>query len=580
MDKPNLTSDIRIASFAGKGISGIILRIIGPLLDRLLGLSAMRKFYESHNISGLKKRPFIKAVFQYKNIRMTGVDELLALIPKEGPLIVTCNHPLGGLDGMALLYALSEKRKDVVALTNVGLSIFKELGDFFIFTNPLNRGAASNSKSLRSCVKHLNNNGVLLLFPASRVSFYQHQSHMVTDGEWNKLLSFLARRKNTPVLPVFIGSKNSPFFYNMGRIYYRFRLMLLTREFMKSNNMTIDLHAGELVNPQLFDSQFDDTQNTAFMRVLTQLQAPEYDRSWKSVDEKQKLFQSVAAPVEQDNLEKEIFNLPKEQHLLDYREYSVWYGYQRQMPQVVHEIARLRELVFRELEEGSGEPVDTDKFDASYTHLFVYDTKQKALLGAYRMGQTDVLQKEGGLSSVYLSQMFVFEDSFVNQQQPCLEMGRSFIAPEYQKKHFSLHLLWKAIGAFVIKHPRYTTLYGTVSLSRTYDPRSVALISQMLLPKRQQGVSARYPFVNPLQKDIQSHLENHHHDFSALSALVKMLEHDHKDLPILLKHYFRLNAQFHCIGLDPNFVFTPGLLLSVDLNKIPAKQAKLYLNGS
>jgi len=110
----------------------------------------------------------------------------------------------------------------------------------------------------------------------------------------------------------------------------------------------------------------------------------------------------------------------------------VYYAYQHQAPKTVHEIARLRELVFREHNEGSGESIDTDKFDATYIHLFAVKTDSMKIIGAYRMGLTDKLIEEQGVDGLYLNKMFKFGEQFINQKQAAMELGRSFLIPEFQ----------------------------------------------------------------------------------------------------------------------------------------------------
>jgi putative hemolysin len=270
-----------------------------------------------------------------------------------------------------------------------------------------------------------------------------------------------------------------------------------------------------------------------------------------------------------------VHQLPSEQHLLDHKELSVYFGYQNQIPITVNEIARLREMVFREHNEGSGEPLDTDHFDATYTHLFVLKQNTGQIIGAYRMGQTDKLLTDGNLDNLYLHRMFDFSPDFVNRQQPCLELGRSFLIPEYQRSFQGLFLLWRGIGAFVCQYPQYRTLYGTVSISKLYDVRSAAIIQQAMVTSTNK-VAPRTSFEHKLHPEAQDFAQQHglrQH----VTALLKGIEPDGKDVPILLKHYSKLGAVFHCLGIDKSFNDTPGLLLSVDLPNAPEKLLKLYM---
>jgi putative hemolysin len=175
--------------------------------------------------------------------------------------------------------------------------------------------------------------------------------------------------------------------------------------------------------------------------------------------------------------------------------------------------------------------------------------------------------------------MFNFSAGFINQQQPCLEMGRSFIIEAHQNSFHGLLLLWKGIGAFVCQNPHYRTLYGTVSLSKLYDPRSVALIDEVMVTNK-GGVNAKAAFKGQLHPEVKDFINAAPIELNQLSALVIGIEKDSKDIPVLLKQYHKLGAIFHCTGIDVNFNHTPGLLLSVNLPEAPEKLLKLYLGSS
>ena len=193
------------------------------------------------------------------------------------------------------------------------------------------------------------------------------------------------------------------------------------------------------------------------------------------------------------------------------------------------------------------------------------------------MGQTDLLIKNGDISGLYLSQMFNFGPTFLNQTKPCLEMGRSFIVPEYQKKLHALSLLWKGIGAFIRKHPKYETMYGTVSLSRLhYNPQSVSAISVGLkmVPADLKPKKAMNLDIDP---ELKLYLEENKPNFSELGKVVKHLEGGKHGVPVLMKQYERLGAKFYTIGIDQNFNQTPGLLLSVNIKDTPPATLRKYM---
>ncbi|WP_166419291.1 GNAT family N-acyltransferase [Pseudoalteromonas sp. Z1A8] len=568
-------SNLSVAAINTASPLGHILKVAAPLLDSLLGINKLRNIYLSNNLSGLDKQEFSEKLLNVLGINVLGAQGVINKIPKQGPCIVVCNHPYGMVEGVIIAKLLTHYRSDTKVMANVGLKIFKEIKDYFIFANPLKPKAAINTSAIKQCFSHVKNDGLLVVFPAGRLSFFQSEKQRVTDGEWNRLAAQLALKTKAPLLPVFISGQNSSMFYRLGRIYYRFRLLMLIRELLKVQKRSINLSAGNLLTPKLLN-KFEKTDDiNALARLQCYLNDERFIVPWQE-DNQSTQLKAIIQGVDKTKMTNELANLLSEQHLLDFKSYSVYYGYQEQIPDCVAEITRLREITFRTLNEGSGEPCDTDKFDATYMHLFIFDHKNEEIIGAYRIGQTDLLQKNSDVNALYLSQMFNFEPSFINQQQPCLEMGRSFIVQKHQGSYHGLLLLFKGIGAFMAQNPRYRTLYGTVSLSKLYDPRSVAIIDHIMVNNK-QGVSANTPFNNKIHPEFEDFTSNHTLDIEHVSALVMGIEEDKKDIPILLKQYHKLGAQFHCMGIDSNFNHTPGLLLSVHLPSAPGKLLKLYL---
>jgi putative hemolysin len=548
-------------------------KLLFKLLDRVLAIHKLDALYRENNLHGLDKTTFAKNLLDGLNIRLLGLQELQAKIPKTGPLVIASNHPFGGIEGVFLAWAIEQVRPDIKVMANQGLKIFPELEDYFIFTNPLSQNDPKNAPSIRTCLKHVKTGGALLIFPAGRVSYFHKDTKRIADHSWNRLIASIANRTKAHYLPLFVSGQNSPAFYRLGRIYFRLRMLMLPRELVNKRNAKITVTAGEAIAIKHYAKDiYLDTQ-TALFRAQSYLLDPAWKNPWPADPVTQ--LQPLAIEISGEKILEEVHQLPSEQHLLDHKGLSVYFGYQHQMPNTVNEIARLREMVFRKHNEGSGEPLDTDHFDATYTHLFVMKQNTGQIIGAYRMGQTDKLLADGNLDNLYLHRMFDFGSDFVNRQHPCLELGRSFLIPEYQRSFQGLFLLWRGIGAFVCQYPQYRTLYGTVSISKLYDVRSAAVIQQAMVTPTDK-VAPRAPFEYEFPPEVQDFAVQHGLK-DHVSALLKGIEPDGKDVPILLKHYNKLGAVFHCLGIDKSFNDTPGLLLSVDLPNAPEKLLKLYM---
>jgi len=571
-------SHISLAAFSPKTTSGKMLNFLAPMLDKLLGIKKLNNLYKEQNFSGLDKQDFSEKLLNALGVSILSVDKLVKKIPKTGKCIVVCNHPYGMVEGVIIANLLTNYRKDTKVMANIALKVFKEINEYFIFANPLKPKAAINTTAIKQCYRHVENDGLLVIFPAGRVSFYQKEHKQITDGHWNRLAVNIANKTQSPILPIFISGTNSALFHRLGRVYYRFRLLMLAREMFKLQNHQITLSANNLITPKHLTPFNNSEMKNKLLRLQCYLNDQQYFQPWPKDDVKTSIS-PVADKTDSALIISELDLLPEKQHLLSFKHYAVYYGYQKQIPNCVNEIARLRELTFRDLDEGSGEPYDTDKFDATYMHLFIYDNDNNQITGAYRIGQTDILQKQGGLEQLYLSQMFNFNTDFISQQQPCLEMGRSFIIASEQKSYHSLLLLWKGIGAYVCQNPRYRTFYGTVSLSKQYDPRSVAIMEKTMV-KASVGVTAKTAFSGQLHPEVTQFIEKNTVELEGLSAIISAIEEDGKDIPVLLKQYHKLGANFHCMAIDTNFNQTPGLLLSVHLPSAPKKLLKLYLGDN
>jgi putative hemolysin len=547
------------------------------VLDRVLGIAKMNKLYHQHNMQGLSKEDFADKLISMLKLDIVGIKALQMKIPSSGPLVIASNHPFGGIEGVILARIIGEVRPDLKVLANKGLGIFRELTDYFIFTNPLSEKDPQNTPSLRKCIKHVNNQGALLIFPAGRVSYYQSDKKAISEHTWNKIVGRLVSIESCQFVPVFVNGTNSKLFYRLGRVYYRFRMLMLARELLNKMEASIHLNAGNPIKASAIKG--DNFQQKAdICRLLAYTQDRHWDFKWppnKVVEQK-----PLMKPVQKVLLTHELSKLPSNQLLVETSEYKVYFGYQHQIPNVVLEIARLRELVFRQYNEGSGEALDTDNFDASYTHLFIVN-KEANVMGAYRMGRTDVLIEEYGLQGLYLNKMFNFSPNFVNQTTPCLEMGRSFLIPEFQGSYQGLLLLWRGICAFIKQFPQYRTLYGTVSISKLYDPRSVKLIEAILIKQgNDKQVSPVHGFDFALHPEFAAFGKQNPLPISLasnLSAFLASIEADAKDVPVLAKQYLKMGANYHALGIDKRFNDTPGLLLSVHMPSAPAKQLKLYM---
>jgi len=198
---------------------------------------------------------FNEATLNYMgaNVTCSGLEN----IPKHGGVIIVANHPLGGLDGLALIKAVSNVRLDTRFLVNdilLKLTNFKRL---FVGVNKVGKTAAEALKVIDSTYA---SDHVVLVFPAGLVS--RKQNGVVKDLEWKKSFVSQAIKNKRKVVPVFIEGKNSNFFYNFSLwrkrlgIKANVEMFFLADEMVKQKSKTIHVHFGKAISYEVFNKQF------------------------------------------------------------------------------------------------------------------------------------------------------------------------------------------------------------------------------------------------------------------------------------------------------------------------------------
>lgn len=288
----------------------------------------------------------------------------------------------------------------------------------------------------------------------------------------------------------------------------------------------------------------------------------------------------IAPPADRSEVREEIANLRRggSGALSKQGSLEVFISPAEAIPSVLHDIGRLREISFREVGEGSGQGIDLDEFDRHYLHLFLWDRDAEELAGAYRVGRTDLLLAEHGPRGLYCSTLFDFEQAFLDHLTPGLELGRSFVARGYQRSLGALMALWKGIGQFVARYPRYAKLFGPVSISEAYTPISKDLIVHYLRREKRDPSLASFvhpnnPYLEAMPEEISPRLES----IEQVSARVAQTEPDGKGVPVLLRQYLKLNATLLEFNVDPTFANCLDALLMVDLRTAPAAILKRYM---
>jgi hypothetical protein len=243
----------------------------------------------------------------------------------------------------------------------------------------------------------------------------------------------------------------------------------------------------------------------------------------------------------------------------------------------------LREITFRAVGEGTGKALDLDEFDDYYEHLFVWDPRKQDVVGAYRLGRIDDIRRQHGRGGLYIESLFELREPFVALLGPALELGRSFVRPEYQRSFAPLLALWRAIGEYVGREPRYARLIGPVSISAEYDSVSRELLvryarSHHFDPLLASLVRPKRPFRPvPALATLGAEL-GAVSGIEALSDLLAEREADRKGVPVLLRHYLKLGGRVLGFNVDPQFGDCVDFLTLVDLRRSPHAALGRYMS--
>lgn len=533
-----------------------------PAVDRLVGIEGFNALYQNVRVRE-HHTSFFHSILDEMQVSIGIADADRARIPSHGPVVVVANHPFGCIEGIVLGALLVEKRADARVLANYMLGGIDEFRQHLILVDPFDSRDArrKNQRPLREAYSHVQHGGMLGVFPAGKVAHYSPQTHSIEEGIWSDTIVRLIRSTGASVLPVWFDGANSLWFQSVGLLHPRLRTAMLIREFLRMRGKRIDVRIGEIIRADGLEKFAANEDIAEYLRTRT-LMVGAKDNTTPAA---QPRTASVVLPLKPAKLQLDIDRLPSTAVLVECGNFVVYEASAEAIPNVLHEIGRLRELTFRCTGEGTGCSIDLDKFDKFYRHIIVWNRERNEVVGAYRLGQTDIILRFLGKKGLYTNTLFRFEDEILEHLQPALELGRSFVRIEYQKAYQPLLLLWKGIGAFVVRNPHYKTLFGPVSIASTYQPLSRRLMANFLhqhyyVPEIARFVTPRAPFT--YAKDNAGQIAARD-----VSMLVEDIEGAGRGIPVLLKHYLKLGGKVLGFNVDAKFNNALDSLLLVDLTK-------------
>jgi len=538
------------------------------VLRQLLREQELNAFLQQHG--DLECSEFLAILLEYFNLGYSVVETEKQNIPADGRVVIVANHPLGGLDGIALLSLVRSVRPDVRIVANDVLTQFGPLAHMLLPIDNMGKGCTrANIAAINAA---LDRDEAVIVFPSGEVS--RPGPAGIKDPSWRGGFLRFAERAAAPVLPVHIRGRNSALFYGLSMLYKPLSTLLLVREMFRREPLILHLRIGELI-PWHQIAALDLPRDQKVRRIRQQV----YSIGRKSVP----LFRTekpTAQPEPRPALRTALHRATCLGQTRDGKQIFL-FDYTQDCP-VMREIGRLREIAFRRVGEGSGKRRDLDAFDTYYRHLVLWDDVDLQIVGAYRIGEAGRIVETRGCAGLYTDSLFAYAEAMHCYFPRALELGRSFVQPRYWGLR-SLDYLWYGIGAYLRRHPDIRYLFGPVSISDGYPAAAKDLLVHFyrhFFGDAGGLARARNPYIihdvqRPPLRDLFRHLD-YEQGFRALKDQLARLG---MTVPTLYKQYSEVcepgGARFLDFGVDPKFANCIDGLVLVDLNRLKnAKRAR------
>ena len=580
----SLVTSKEISQVIGLQKFGFLGSFVGWIILRILRISAVNKIYDNNkNKSDLD---FLNGILDDCKIKFEIPEEDLKRIPEEGPFITISNHPLGGIDGVLLLKLLIEKRADYKIVANFLLQRVAPLKPYVMPVNPFEtrKEAKSSIAGLKSALLHLREGNPLGIFPAGEVSTHK-DGKLNVDKPWEEGAIKLIKKANVPVIPIYFHAKNSRLFYFLSKFSDTLRTAKLPSEVIQQRGRVIKVRIGKPISVKDQDTFKALPDFYKFIRRKTYMLANPFEKSNRLISPPKIKIKKVAKKISPQRslglFRAEVDALREtNSRLLQSKNYEVFFASAKDIPNIIHEIGRLREITFRAIGEGTNKETDLDKFDNYYHHLLLWDAVAEKLVGAYRMGLGKEIYKKHGIKGFYVQSLFRIEPELHQMMDNTIEMGRAFIIDEYQQKPMPLFLLWKGIVHITLRYPQYKYLMGGVSISNQFSDFSKSLMIEFMKSHYYDPYIAQY--IRP-KKEYKVKLKDGDKDFvfdaskadmQKFDKIIDEIEPGILRIPVLIKKYVKQNARLVAFNVDPKFNNAIDGLMYIKVADIPESTVK------
>ncbi len=577
------------------------LNALGPLkgpialgIMRMIKINQVNQLYDK--LKNLEPEVFYERFLSELNVDFNVFQEDLAKIPKTGPFIVVANHPLGAIDGVLMCHLISKIRPDFKIMGNFLLEKIEPMKKTVISVNPFEerKDAYNSVMGMRYALQHLKDGGCMGIFPAGEVSNRNNETNEVLDKKWEQTILRLIKKAKVPVVPMYFHAKNSRLFYRMSKLHSSLQTVMLPAEMMNTRTKPVQVRIGKAISVKTLDEMDSLNDFGDFLRKKVYMMKSYYARRKSLLDmfdfgfhlgSKEQVVQNIISETPLEKLLEDIEKLKKipEKLLFVNGNYEAYFAKSSEIPNLLREIGRQRELTFRKVGEGTNLPFDLDIYDNHYHHLMLWDKVENKLVGAYRMALGGEVLKNNGIEGFYTSSLFNFDVELQPFFKQVIEMGRAYVVEEYQQKPFPLFLLWRGIIHVCMRNPEYKFLMGGVSISDRFSDFSKSLMIEFMRshyydPAVAQYIHPKKEFkVQLKEKDKKLFLEEIEADLNKFDRLIDDFEPQMR-MPILIKKYFKQNAKVVAFNVDPNFNDVIDGLMYIRISDLPESTVKPVLD--
>ena len=555
------------------GLKGFFGTCVAGIAYGALRLGKINRLFDA--AADYQGREFADHLLENMGITIDVSPEQLENIPKEGGFVVVSNHPFGGIEGVMLLSVIAKVRPDFKIMANFILSHIPNLKECFFAVNPFEKNPEwkSSVSGIKGTIMHIAEGKGLGVFPAGEVSRY-HGHDYPEDLPWSTSIARIIKNANVPVIPVFWDGQNSKLFYAVDKIHSMLGTARLTRELINKHDTCFNLQIGKPILPSEIELYENPKQLAAYLRSRSY--ALEANIPAKAAEKKVAHMETIAAPVELPLMQAELEAIREKSFLYSSSDYDCYLADYEDIPNLMREIARLREETFRAIGEGTGTSLDQDEFDKHFKQLILWDKVKQKIAGCYRLGIGSEIIPRFGIKGFYVSTLVNIDESFSDKLSHTIELGRSFVPLEYQKEVLPLMLLLRGLSDVVVRYPEINHFIGPVSVSAWYPKFYQSLIARFVSEKHavedelQGKVTPKTPFVPDFLKvDPDVLLENNMNGVDKFDKFMFRLSNGLYRLPTLFKKYLKLNAKFLCFNVDPDFNDTLDALLFLTFTDFP-----------